>query len=233
MTDREALSVAFFYHDRDKAWRDELETHLAFLKRGGKIRTWHDLKITASDEWQGAIDDHLESADVILLLVSPAFIASDYCWDLELGRAMERHEAGDARVIPIILRPVDWHDAPFGKLQGLPKDARPVTTWPNRDQAYLDIARGLRAAIEEELHGTAQSPPRADISHSSPSGGTPAVRARSIKAKHVAGVQIQGIDVETAARLAGAGIEGEVTADEIDAESVAGLQLLKPSKPEP
>ena len=77
------------------------------------------------------------------------FLASDYCYDVEVKRAMERHDAGEARVIPVILRPVDWKGAPFGKLQALPRDARPVTEWPNRDQAFLDIAQGIRAAAEE------------------------------------------------------------------------------------
>jgi hypothetical protein len=90
------------------------------------------------------------SARIILLLISADFIASDYCWDVEMKRAMERHECGAARVIPIILRPIDdWRNAPFSKLQALPKDARPVTTWPNQDEAFVDIARGIRAVAKE------------------------------------------------------------------------------------
>ncbi len=150
MTDRRALNVFFSYHRKDEDLRDELAAHLAILKRGGQIRTWHNREIAAGDDWAGVIDDHLEAADVILLLVSPAFVASDYSWNVEIERAMERHETGKARVIPIILRPVDWHDAPFGKLQALPRDAKAVTSWLDRDAAYLDIARGLRAVIKEE-----------------------------------------------------------------------------------
>ncbi len=233
MKDPQALNVFFSYAHQDEELRDELDSHFGILKRGDKIRTWHDREILPGGEWAGAIDHHLEVADVILLLVSPAFIASDYCWDVELKRAMERHRAGEARVIPIILRPVDWQDAPFGKLQALPEDARPVTTWPNRDLACLDVARGLRSAIEELRRPPAGAPPAvpgpaAGAHHSPPSGGT--VRARSIKARNVAGVRIQGADAETAARLAGAGvagtgIAGQVVAEEIDADNVTGLQL--------
>jgi hypothetical protein len=104
--------------------------------------------ISAGDEWKGEIDDNLEQADVILLLISSDFLASDYCWDVETKRALERHDAGEARVIPVILRTVDWQGAPFGKLQAKPKDAKPVDQWANEDEAFTDIARGIRNAIE-------------------------------------------------------------------------------------
>ncbi len=151
MNDSQTLNVFFSYAHEDEDLRDQLATHLAILRRSDKIRTWHNREIIPGDERKGAIDRRLEAADVILLLVSPAFIASDYCWDIELKRAMERHEAGTARVIPIILRPCDWQDAPFGKLQALPQDEKPVTRWRNRDAACLDVARGLHTAVEEEL----------------------------------------------------------------------------------
>jgi hypothetical protein len=108
-----------------------LEVHLKLLKRQDIIQDWHDRDISAGTEWARQISTQLETADIILLLISPDFIASDYCWDIELKRAMERHEAGEARVIPIILRQTDWAGAPFGKLQALPKDAKPVTLWPD------------------------------------------------------------------------------------------------------
>ncbi len=157
----EPLNVFFSYAHKDEELRDELAVHLAILKRQGKIRPWHDRQITGGQEWAGEIDDNLDAADVILLLVSPTFVASDYFWDKELKRALERHEAGEARVIPIILRPVDWTDAPFAKLQALPKNAKPVTTWANRDEAFLNIAEGLRAVIEAEHRRRASRSARA------------------------------------------------------------------------
>ncbi len=146
-----ALAVFFSYSHEDEALRDELETHLAALKRQGRVRTWHDRKISAGREWAGQIDDNLHSADIILLLVSPPFIASHYCWDVEMIDALKRHEDGEARVIPIILRHADWLYAPFGKLQALPEDGRPVVSWPNRDEAFLNVVEGIRTAIKEEL----------------------------------------------------------------------------------
>jgi hypothetical protein len=143
------LEVFFSYAHRDEALRNDLADHLHLLERQGIITRWHDRCITAGTEWAGAIDDHLRMAQIILLLISSAFLASDYCYDVELSLAIERHEAGEARVVPIILRPVDWHSAPFGKLQALPKEGRAVTLWTNQDEAFLDIARGIRSIAEE------------------------------------------------------------------------------------
>ena len=146
------ISVFFSYAHRDEALRNKLADHLRLLERQGIITGWHDRRITGGTEWAGAIDDNLRTAQIILLLISPAFLASDYCYDVELRHAMARHEAGEARVIPVIVRPVDWHSAPFGMLQALPQDGRPVTRWRPQDEAFLDIARGIRSVAEELAH---------------------------------------------------------------------------------
>ncbi len=143
------MEVFYSYAHKDEKLRKKLETQLSHLKQQGRIANWHDHKIGAGQEWANVIDEHLNTADIILLLVSPDFLASEYCYDVEMKRALERHERKEARVIPIILRPSDWHTAPFGKLEALPRDGKPVTTWPNRDQAFLDVAIGIRKALEE------------------------------------------------------------------------------------
>ena len=102
--------------------------------------------IGAGEEWKNEIDGNLERAEIILLLVSADFIASDYCYDVELKRAMERHEAAEAVVVPVILRDALWTKAPFGKLQALPKDGKPVTTWSDRDSAWKNVAEGIEKA---------------------------------------------------------------------------------------
>jgi internalin A len=99
------------------------------------------------EEWASKIDEHINSAKIILLLISSDFISSDYCWEIEIARAMERHEAGEATVIPVILRPTDWKGTPFSKLQALPKNAQPITEWDNEDRALLDVVNGIRTAI--------------------------------------------------------------------------------------
>lgn len=143
------VKVFFSYSHKDELLRDELATHLSMMKRQGVIEAWHDREIGVGREWADAIDENLDIADIILLLVSAKFLASDYCYDQEMMRAMERQENRKARVIPIILKPTDWTSAPFSKLQALPKNAKPVTTWSNQDEAFLDVAQGIRRVVEE------------------------------------------------------------------------------------
>ena len=144
-----SLEIFYSYAHADEALREHMETHLSLLHRQGLISEWHDRQILAGDEWARDIDQHLETASIILLLISPDFLASDYCYDIEMQRALERHKNGEAQVIPVILRPVDWEGAPFARLKCLPRDARAVTEWDNRDAAFRDIARGIRTAIEQ------------------------------------------------------------------------------------
>jgi hypothetical protein len=113
------------------------------------VRTWHDRQIGAGDLWKQAIDRNLEEADIILLLISADFLASDYCFDIEMKIALERHAAGKALVVPVILRPVDWQATPFRMLQALPRNGRPVTTFENIDIAFEQVATGIRVAIEK------------------------------------------------------------------------------------
>ena len=172
------LSVFISYSHRDEALKQELEDHLALLKRQGKINPWQDRQIEAGTEWDDQIRAALDSADIILLLVSPRFMNSDFCYGKEMERAMDRHRNGDARVIPIILTPTDWKGAPFDRLQVLPKDGKPVEAWASRDAAFLDVVKGIRRAVETlspeavaspqnawaspPLSKSAQSPPAAN-----------------------------------------------------------------------
>lgn len=145
------IQVFFSYSHKDEDLRNELDTHLSTLKRQGLIEAWHDRQIQAGAEWASEIEGNLNVADVILLLVSANFIASDFCWGQELARALERHDNHDdpVRVIPIILKPVEgWTETPFARLQVLPTDGQPITQWGDRDSAYVDVARGIRQVVE-------------------------------------------------------------------------------------
>jgi hypothetical protein len=158
-------NLFFSYSHADEGLRDQLEKQLAMLVRQGTIKVWHDRRIGAGEEWAATIDQHVETDEIILLLVSPDFLASDYCYDRELVRAVERHEAGEAIVIPVILRPCDWHGAPFGKLQAVPKDGKAVTLMPNTDAALLEVAQAVRAAVDRISGGerggrSTAAPPR-------------------------------------------------------------------------
>lgn len=145
------------YSHKDEHLRNELESHLAMLKRSGAIETWYDRRIVAGSELDSAISEQLESSQIILLLISADFLASNYCYDVEMERAMQKHADGSARVIPVILRACDWHSAPFGKLLATPADGKPVTMFANQDEAFTNIARDVRRAAEHFGHGTSFS----------------------------------------------------------------------------
>jgi hypothetical protein len=136
------------YAHADEAHRKRLDVHLSPLRREGLIASWHDRMIEPGEAWAGEIDRNLAEADVVLLLVSADFVASDYCYENEMRLAMDRHERKEARVIPIFVAPVDFGTTPFAALQGLPRDAKPVSTWTNADEAWLDVARGIRRVVE-------------------------------------------------------------------------------------
>lgn len=135
------------YSHRDERYLKRLETQLAALRREGVIADWHDRMIMPGEQWRMAIGHGLESADCVLLLVTPDFIASDYCYAVEMERALQRHREGRALVLPVIVRPSDWQHTPLGELQALPKDAKPVVEWARQDRAWLDVTDGLRRAL--------------------------------------------------------------------------------------
>lgn len=171
----------FSYSHKDEGLRDQLETHLAGLKRQGIISAWHDRRITAGRDLGAAIDDNLNAAEIILLLVSPDFIASDYCYEREMGRALERHTSGQARVMPVILRPCDWRDLPFGHLLATPQDGRAITTWPNMDQAFLEVVRSIKAALQEL--GSRYKPPKAASPSATDGSAEPVIRSSNLRVR--------------------------------------------------
>jgi WD40 repeat protein len=143
------FKVFISYAHEDDRLKASLENQFSFMKRSGFISAWNDRDIKAGQEWKNQIDTHLNTAQIILLLISPDFMASDYCYSVEMIEALKMHEAGEACVIPIILRPTDWDGAPFSKLQVLPTKAKPITSWRNRDEAFLDVVQGIRRAVQE------------------------------------------------------------------------------------
>ena len=151
------VTLFYSYAHEDEALRNELQDHLMILERRGVIKSWHDRAIIAGHDWNQEIDEHLRGAELVLLLISKDFIASDYIMGAELSLAMERQRNREAVVVPIMLRqvdlqPEDEEDMPFVGLlkgQGLPRDLKPVTSWPNRDEAWTNVASGLRATVKE------------------------------------------------------------------------------------
>lgn len=137
-------NLFFSYSHKDEELRNELETHLALLKRQGVISSWHDRRITAGRDIDKTISSELESSQIILLLVSAHFLASDYCYEKEMARAIEKHEDGSAVVIPVILHPCDWHSAPFGHLKATPTDGKPISMFANQHEAFAIVAKDVR-----------------------------------------------------------------------------------------
>jgi TIR domain len=142
-----AIEVFYVFAPEDEELRADLEKQLAFLKTLGLITDWHSGRIHAGQERMSENENHLRAAQIILLLISAHFMASD-SYDIA-KQAMEKYEAGSARVIPIILRPVDWKGAPFDHLEVLPTNRQPVTSWTNRDEAFFNVAQGIRNVVEE------------------------------------------------------------------------------------
>lgn len=181
------VAVFFSYSHQDRILRDELEVHLSGLKRQGLIDTWHDRRICAGEEIDAAISEHLEKAQIILLLVSSDFIASDYCYSVEMNRALDRHRDGEAVVIPVILRPCDWTDLPFGRLLATPTDGKPVTKYANQDEAFLDITRAIKKAIQRFGISTGPTAVATQVSRKAPKKGLvlPDVRSSNLRIKRI------------------------------------------------
>src|SRR5258708_10840381 len=152
-------NVFISYAHKDRRFRDEMAAHLSNLRNQNLINDWFDGDIIAGTEWEQQILEHLQTSQIILLLISVDFLASKFCYSTELKLAIARHDANQARVIPIILRPVDWKDAPFAKLLPLPTDGKPVSKWPTHDDAFANVAKGIRRVIEDWKGGSSQSPP--------------------------------------------------------------------------
>jgi O-acetyl-ADP-ribose deacetylase (regulator of RNase III) len=155
--------ISYAHVEEDDALRMKLVKHLGPLHDQGLVTTWHDRMITPGANWDEVIDDKIDAADIVLPLVSSDFMASRYCTQTEMSRALKRHAAGKCRVVPVILRPVMWQHSPLGKLQALPKDAKPVKKWDDIDDALLNVAEGVKAAIQDFLDQKSRSRPAAPV----------------------------------------------------------------------
>lgn len=147
---RPGVKLFVSYSHRDQKLLDELVKHLSILQRQGVIERWDDRMISPGEDWKERISAHLEEADVILLLLSSNYMASEYIFSEEMTRILERHKAGQSKVIPIILRPTFWEVAPFSSFQALPSNGVPITAWTNRDEAWVNVAQGIQKALERQ-----------------------------------------------------------------------------------
>lgn len=154
------MATAFIsYSHRDETFRQELETHLSPLRRQGLLSVWYDRRITPGDHVDDTISEHLEAADLILMLISADFVASEYCYAREMARALERHQAKKARAISIICRPCNFEGLPFARFLLLPTDGKAVSLWSDRDAAWVDVVKGIRTALTSGTAGGAGATP--------------------------------------------------------------------------
>jgi hypothetical protein len=143
------IDIFFSYAHEDEKLMHSCRQQLVLFERQELIRKWHDRQIPPGSDWKGQIDERLRAARIILLFISPHFFDSDYCYDAEMMEALRRERSGEARVIPIILRPCKWETSDFSHLQVLPVDGKPVTRWSNQDEAFLNVAEGIMRVVSE------------------------------------------------------------------------------------
>lgn len=132
----------------DEAYRVRLNVHLAPLVREGLIDLWSDRAIAAGSDWERDIEHELATADIVLLLVTPDFVASVYCFEKELTEAIRRHEEEGVRILPVLVKNVDLVNMPFGRFKALPLNRRPISAWQDPDEAWLEVAQGVRQAAD-------------------------------------------------------------------------------------
>lgn len=142
------------YSHKDETFLNDLEESLAVLKRSGAIEIWHDRRIVAGAPISTEIEQEIQRADIMVLLISPSFIASDYCYGKEMRMALKRNQEGDLRVVPVIIRPTDWQSSPIRDLSALPRDGKAISTWANPGEAWLDVAKEFRRLVKD-VRGTA------------------------------------------------------------------------------
>src|SRR5229473_6747714 len=145
----EPLEIFYSYDVKDEELRGELEKHLVIMQRQKLIRGWNQRQINAGVETAKESMKHLNAAHIILLLVSPDYLASDYCYDTEVRRAMQRHATGEAKVIPILLYSVDYEGTPFEKLSALPSNGVPIKQWSDLNEAFYHVAQGIKQVVKE------------------------------------------------------------------------------------
>src|SRR5579859_172660 len=159
--DLASIEVFCSYAPEDESFFQQLQKHLRMLTYQERIMLWHRRQVSPGTDWAQALDTQITRASVILLLISADFLNSDYCYGIEMKRALERQTMNEACVIPILVRPVDWEEAPFKHLSVLPTDTKPITQWSNRDQAFKNVVHGIKAALLDVQHltfGTVPSP---------------------------------------------------------------------------
>lgn len=149
MAEEASIKVFMSYSHEDEKYKEKLDKHLAVLKRNKKIKTWNDRKLVPGKDIDKEIGKSLVEADIIILLLSADFFASEYCYCTEMTKALELYEEGQNMIVPVIVRSCDWLGSPLAKLVALPKDGKAIDKWEDEDEACMDVVAGIKKVIEE------------------------------------------------------------------------------------
>ncbi len=171
------MKVFFSYSHMDEQTRDQLEVHCTMLRRNGEIESWHDRRIVAGESFDEKIRFELEHADIILLLISQHFLNSEYCYSVEMSRALERSKDGSAHVLPVIAEVCDWHNSPISKLMATPRDGKPLSKFANINEGFLEVVNEIRRIIR------LKSPPKQPEVHRTTKDGvvtSPLIRSSNL-----------------------------------------------------
>ena len=147
------IQIYISHSNRDRQMKEQLITYLKSLERQGLINILNDQGIPGGENWEALIDTQMSRASIILLLVSPDYLASDWCYEIEARRALERMETDGIKVVQIILKRCDWFYAPFGRLQALPMNGKPINEWRKRPDAYIDVAERVKQIVYQFEQG--------------------------------------------------------------------------------
>lgn len=178
------IRIFVSYSHVDEAARVKLETHLAALK-WDNVSTWFDGDLDAGDALDRDIARELRRAHIFVALLSPNYLASDYCWKKEFKRAMTRRSQGLVRVVAAVVRPCDWKATRAARFKLLPTDGRPVTQWRPADKAYLNIAEGIRGVVTTIRKEMAGKPEKNALAATSVKAGTKSAKKTPAKARNV------------------------------------------------
>lgn len=161
------IKIFIAYSRQDHDLLTELRQHTKILERAHKIKIWHDGEIEAGHEWESEIKKALYSADIVLLLISKDFLASDYCYEKEMVEVLDLHRTRKIIVLPIILKPCAWKDAPFAKFQVLPLGGIPIISpnWHSRDEPFLEIVEILKTKSAQIRLGLLLEDPEKAFEH--------------------------------------------------------------------
>ena len=137
---------------------NRLKNHLSLLQRNELIMLWDNGNISPGAELSQSMATYLNESHVILLLISASFLASNYCYKVQMKRAIERHEDKKARVIPVILRSVYWQEPPLDKLQALPEEKKPISKWTPQDDGFENVVAGIVKIVKQWNEQTLSDP---------------------------------------------------------------------------